>query len=146
MPGFIKKKRYIIDTWQGSEYSSGSKYIMILNMSCLHKFLLKMLHHRCLPCLRVFPRFGIWQVPKYARATQTFHYRVCLKFSIYQDFEYIRNLNMLNFNRVYWCRVYIDKVLNIFWVLNLSEFWICSGNNFKITLILFRVGIFGAAP
>ena len=26
------KKRYIIDAWQGSEYSSGSEYGRVLNM------------------------------------------------------------------------------------------------------------------
>ena len=35
MPGFIKK-RYIIDAWQGCEYSWGSEYTRILTM---HKVL-----------------------------------------------------------------------------------------------------------
>ena len=38
MPGFIKK-RYVIDAWQGSEYSFGSEYTRILNMPGLHKVL-----------------------------------------------------------------------------------------------------------
>ena len=40
-PGFIKKKRYIIDVLQGSEYSSGSEYTRILNMTGLHKVIKK---------------------------------------------------------------------------------------------------------
>ena len=37
------KKRYIIDTWQGSEYSSGSGYGRVLNIPGLHKVLNKTL-------------------------------------------------------------------------------------------------------
>ena len=36
-----KKKRYIIDVLQGSEYSSGSEYTRILNMTGLHKVIKK---------------------------------------------------------------------------------------------------------
>ena len=39
MPWFIKKKRYIKDAWQDSEYSSGSEYTRILNMPGLAKTL-----------------------------------------------------------------------------------------------------------
>ena len=43
MPWFIKKKqkRYIIDAWQGSEYSSGFEYNRILNMPGLQKIIEK---------------------------------------------------------------------------------------------------------
>ena len=64
------RKRYIIDVWQGSEYSSGSEYIRILNMPGLHKVLKKMLHHRCLTGSRIFVRFWIWQGSRYSRITQ----------------------------------------------------------------------------
>ena len=41
-PAFLGlRKRYIIDAWQGSEYSTDSEYIRILNMPVLHKVLKK---------------------------------------------------------------------------------------------------------
>ena len=55
--GLGLRKRYIIDTWQGSEYSSGSQYTRILIMPVLHKVLKKMLHHRCLTGFWIFLRF-----------------------------------------------------------------------------------------
>ena len=39
MSGFIKKPLLDIDAWQGSDYSSGSAYTRVLNMSGLHKVL-----------------------------------------------------------------------------------------------------------
>ena len=39
MPGFIKKKkkRYIVDAWEGSQYSLGFEYTRVLNMPGLDK-------------------------------------------------------------------------------------------------------------
>ena len=42
MPGSIKK-RYIIDAWQGCEYSSGSEFGRVLNTPGLLKILNKTL-------------------------------------------------------------------------------------------------------
>ena len=38
MPGFIeKKKRYIVDAWEGSKNSLSFEYTRVLNMPGLHK-------------------------------------------------------------------------------------------------------------
>ena len=47
------------------------------------------------------------------------------------------SVKILNVSGILICWIftgYIDRVLNISRVLNMPEFWICSGNNFKITL------------
>ena len=50
-------KYLIIDAWQGPESSPDSKYIKVLNMPGLHKFLKEMLHDRCLREFLIFLRF-----------------------------------------------------------------------------------------
>ena len=41
MSGFIKNTLHHIDAWQGSDYSSGSAYIRVLNILVLYKVLKK---------------------------------------------------------------------------------------------------------
>ena len=101
MSRFIKKTLHHIDAWQGSNYSSGSAYTRVLNMPGLHKVLKK-----C--CIidagqdsnyswgsehaTVLNMSGLYKV-----LNKTLHYRYLIgfRFSIYQDFACIRNLNML---------------------------------------------------
>ena len=48
-PAFLElRKSYIIDAWQGSEYSSGSEYTRILNMQGLRNVLNKTFRYRYL--------------------------------------------------------------------------------------------------
>ena len=57
MSGFIKKTLHHIDTSQGTDYSSGSSYTRVLNMTGLHKILKKMLLHRYLTGFQIFLRY-----------------------------------------------------------------------------------------
>ena len=103
----------------GSEYFSGSQYGRILNMSELHKILNKTLHYIyligfwiCLQFLngRVTENWGfcvnctleVHGVNCILTVKRLMLFWICLRFSIYHDFECIRNLNMLEFHRVYW--------------------------------------------
>ena len=115
----VLKKCCIRDVWQDSEYFSGSQYGRILNMSELHKILNKTLHYIyligfwiCLQFLngRVTENWGfcvnctleVHGVNCILTVKRLMLFWICLRFSIYHDFECIRNLNMLRLPNIPW--------------------------------------------
>ena len=72
MPELQDSEQNAPDMWQGSEYASSSEMVRL-------QMVLGSLQ-------TIFWKFTVFWI--------------CIKFSIYQDFECIRNLNVLDFHRV----------------------------------------------
>ena len=119
MPGFIKKTLHHIDAWQSSDYTSGSAYTRDLNIPGLQKV------------LKRWYIIDAWQDYKYSSGSEHLtvlfdkvlnmtlvlewqdYRKLCVNFvleihsilnmpQVHDDFACIRNLNLLEFHRVYW--------------------------------------------
>ena len=122
MSGFIKKTLYHIDAWQGSDYSWGSAYTRVLNMTGLHKLLKKWLHHRCLTGFQMFLWFWTCHGSKYSRVTQSSEQNAPLKIS-----DRVLNITLVLKWQGYRkfcvnCIQEIHSILNMPQVLNVPRF------------------------